>query len=951
MNEENVKNKVIIPFLNSIGFKEANLSYEDSFTIKLGKNTVKKKDYISGRLDILVKIDNIPFLLWEMKKEGLQITDEEVGQAISYARLTEPITPYTIVSNGTNTQIYNTFNKKLINQDVLNKKYNTPNFNETINYRMDALSEIICYSKDNLISFLKNINNRELERVKGNKYIKELYVPRTEIHDLFNNFLDNDSKLFFITGESGIGKTNTMCNLLENNINKSMILFYNACFISNSIINQIMDDFNFGFDEQLFNRQLFNRINLLAKRENKYFIICIDAIDELAIQNPQIEIDKILNIVSEYSNIKVCLSCKDSFVKDFEEVNGISSKLKNISRIDSRLTDFNDKEKDEIIQNYKIYYDVSINENIIQNIKNYCNNGFLFRVIFETYRGKTINEEIEDISIIKKYIEIISQNYNLNFKDLIFSLTILGEVFSKEIDDWPRLLIEEEKIDNELRIKNSKVMLDTLVNINILQRYTTNETNYIDFNFKPLSYYAITILYGGLNIKRGKDFIEMLFELNNNRRSKESLRWYNNYIKNFQYSDIYKFKKEYGLMLINQYRKIVNKHFYSIRDKFELGEDINDVGIAIDNSSSCLVDIYGFYKKNNNNDDVRIIDFKEKDTLIKNGMYGYTSNMSKIDIPKIIKDKLQKIIENKCLNEENCKYLNIEYVLNMIFLYGKTYKLDYKYEKTNFIPNFNEFLPLNLMELSKKIIMFNIEQLKTIDVIDKSLNNEELYQQLITGKINIPECNYSINGKGRVPIYSLVNRITTLIDSFSISIIDKPHLIVPKDVSKAKNSSWVSDIIIETFTKEELQKYLEDLLSKYIDEYISIVESNFPTLKNKMPYYNLFKNGILIELYLYKKEKEFLGNYSRRLNYCYNDNNKKEIKVYLCKQEDVPKEPLRRWYSYSSGEVGSLFYDNYINNPSIRHMVLSNMIYELLESDIKRLFENEENAFDDSQDK
>lgn len=93
MNEENVKNKVIVPFLNSIGFTENNLSYEDSFTIKLGKNIINKKDYISGRLDILVKVDNTPFLLWEMKKEGLEITDEEVGQAISYARLTEPITP------------------------------------------------------------------------------------------------------------------------------------------------------------------------------------------------------------------------------------------------------------------------------------------------------------------------------------------------------------------------------------------------------------------------------------------------------------------------------------------------------------------------------------------------------------------------------------------------------------------------------------------------------------------------------------------------------------------------------------------------------------------------------------------------------------------------------------------------------------------------------------------
>ena len=947
MNEENVKNKVIIPFLNSIGFKESNLSYEDNFTIKLGKNTIKKKDYISGRLDILVKLDNTPFLLWEMKKEGLQISDEEIGQAISYARLTEPITPYTIVSNGTNTLIYNTFNKELINQGDLKKEYSTPNFNETINYRMDALSEIICYSKNNLITFLKNINNREIERVKGNKYIKELYVPRIEVHELFNDFLENDCKLFFITGESGIGKTNTMCNLLENNINTSMILFYNACFISNSIINQIMYDFNFGFDEQLLNRQLFNRINLLAKKENKYFIICIDAIDELAIQNPQIEIDKILNIVSEFSNIKICLSCKDSFVKDFEEVNGISSKLKNISRMDSKLVDFNDKEKDKIIQNYKIYYDVSINENIIQNIKNYCNNGFLFRVIFETYRGKTINDEIEDISIIKRYIEIISQNYNLNLKDLIFSLTILGEVFSKKIDDWPRLLIEEEKIENELRIKNSKVMLDTLININILQRYTTNEINYIDFNFKPLSYYAIAILYGGLNIKKGKDFIEMLFELNNNRRSKESLRWYDNYIKNFQYNDIYKFKKEYGLMLINQYREIVNKHFYSIRDKFELGEDINNIGIAIDNGSSCVVDTYNFYKKTNKDDDVRIVDFRQQDKLLKNGINGFISNMSKINIPQIIKDKLKEIIEKKHLNEDDCKYLNIEYILNMIFLYGKVYGLDYKYEKPNFIPKFNEFLPLNLIELNKKIIIFNIEQLKRIGVIDKRLDNEKLYQQLITGKIDIPECDYNIAREGRVPIYSLVNRITTFISNFSINIIDKPHLIVPENVSNPQNSSWISDIIIETFTKPELQKYLEDLLSKYIDEYICIVESNFPTLKNKMVYYNLFKNGVLLELYLYKKEKEFLGNYSRMLNYCYNDTGKKEIKVYLCRQEDVPKEPLKRWYSYSSGEVASLFYDNYINNSSTRHMVLSNMIYELLESDIKRLFENEENVFND----
>ncbi len=943
MNEENVKNKIIIPFLNSIGFNETNLSYEDNFTIKLGKNTVKKKDYISGRLDILVKLDNTPFLLWEVKKENLVITKEEINQAISYARLTDPITPYTIVSNGIDTRIYNTFNKQLIKQEDINQNQNTPSLNDAIKFRMEALLDVICYSKDNLIKFLNSINNRELERLTDNKYIKELYVSRENVHKDFNDFLKNDNKLFFITGESGIGKTNIMCSLLEQNMNKTIILFYNACFISSPLLSQIMEDFNFAFDERLFSRQLFNRINLLAKKENKNFIIFIDAIDELAIQNPTIEVDNLLKIAKEYSNIKICLSCKDSFINDYEEINGVSSILKSISRMNIKLTDFTDDEKDQIIKKYREYYNVVINDDILNNLKEYCNNGFLFRVIFETYKDKTINEKIEDISIMEKYLEIISKNYSINYKELIYTLTILGEVFISEKEDWPRLLIEENRIDSVLKIKNSKISIDDLVNINVLQRYSNRENSYIDFNFKPLSYYVISILYGNLNKKKGKDFIKTLFELNNNRRAKESLKWYDNYITNFQYTDVYRFKKEYGLMLINAYRSIVNKHFYNISNRFELGEDINNIGIALSKECSCVVAIYSFYKKINDNDDVRLIDFKEENVLYKNGMEWMTSTMSKIDISKIVIDRLKKIVEEKRLCEDNCLYLNIEYVLNMLFLYGKYYEQKYKCENPNFIPNFNEFLPLNLLDLCKKIIMFNIAQLKNMNVIENTLDNELMYQQFMSGEISMPECNYVIHGTGRIPIFSLVKRLIKLIDKFSITAIDVPHLTLPKDIKKQNNSSFVSDIIIETYTSEELIEYLKDLLTKYIDEYILMIECNFPTFKEKMPYYNLFKNGVLLELYLYKADKPFMDSYSKRLAYCYNESNKKEVQVYLCEEKDVPKEPSKRWYSYTCGEVRSLFFDNYINNSSIRHMVLSNLIYGLLESDLKELFENEEN--------
>lgn len=209
LNEETLKNQIIIPFLNDLGFNSTSLSFEDNFTIKLGKNTAKKKDYISGRLDILVRLNNEPFLLWELKKEKLKITDEEISQAISYSRLTEPITPFTIISNGDETYIYNTYTKQRVKENVLSTDLSKPNFQDAIKLRIEALSDIICYSSDNFKNFINRINNRELLRLSGNKYIKELYVERIDTHKKFDDFLTSDKKVFFITGTSGIGKTNT----------------------------------------------------------------------------------------------------------------------------------------------------------------------------------------------------------------------------------------------------------------------------------------------------------------------------------------------------------------------------------------------------------------------------------------------------------------------------------------------------------------------------------------------------------------------------------------------------------------------------------------------------------------------------------------------------------------------------------------------------------------------
>ena len=316
-----------------------------------------------------------------------------------------------------------------------------------------------------------------------------------------------------------------------------------------------------------------------------------------------------------------------------------------------------------------------------------------------------------------------------------------------------------------------------------------------------------------------------------------------------------------------------------------------------------------------------------------------------IDINHIIKSKLKDITQSRSLDESYCKNLNTEYILAYTFKYGKYYGLNYKYERPNFIPNFNELTPLDLFELRRQILMFNIKYLIQMNIIEQELSTEELYIKQISGDITIPECNYIYSGMSKLPIYSFANIINDYIAIYSENVISKPHVILPSNVNKPINASYVTDIIIGSFTKDELKNYLSDVLSKYIDEYIILVENNFPTLKHKMRFYNLFKNGVSLTLFIYKKEKTFLGSYSENIWYCYNDDGLRDVNIIICDEKDIPKEPNKRWLRH--GGISNLFFNEPINKPQYQYQVLSNLIYELLDDDLKDIIDNEDfNFFD-----
>lgn len=93
----------------------ANITIERNLHLRLGHRTIiidglkQNAEDIRGRYDILVKVDDKPLLIAELKAPDVHLSEDDIRQALSYARLHEPMVPLVMVTNGTNTQLRQTY--------------------------------------------------------------------------------------------------------------------------------------------------------------------------------------------------------------------------------------------------------------------------------------------------------------------------------------------------------------------------------------------------------------------------------------------------------------------------------------------------------------------------------------------------------------------------------------------------------------------------------------------------------------------------------------------------------------------------------------------------------------------------------------------------------------------------------------------------------------------------
>ena len=230
--------------------------------------------------------------------------------------------------------------------------------NETIDYLIQSFNSLI-YKKNNKLllpisnsidTILKIAREKEeyafsdLKKKYGNKFhdgpqfrqfmaeymcalpcalldeIRDLEKDLEDIKEFVNsqNLQAYFSKTMIITGTAGIGKTHSIIDYMRKNILNTDFVFYGEDFSVQEPWIIIRD--KLGLPSIVSKEELFQILSINAETKQTIGIIFIDAINESSdLSKWHSWLPVLIKDISYYDNLKLCISCRDTFLGEFEE--------------------------------------------------------------------------------------------------------------------------------------------------------------------------------------------------------------------------------------------------------------------------------------------------------------------------------------------------------------------------------------------------------------------------------------------------------------------------------------------------------------------------------------------------------------------------------------------------------------------------------------------------------
>jgi hypothetical protein len=892
MTEEDIKGKLLLPYIKDLGFDVSEISLEHAFAIRLGK-----KKHVTGRSDILCKKHNKNLFVIELKNDSLPITNDDIDQGISYARLLDDIAPFTIVSNGIITRIFDSVSKeelsgKICDQSAFWKNGYSLSTEEELRIRYEALKNFISLSPENLKIFCESQVHERMGQIIGNsdspysKFVKKLYIQRNDLQKAFEDFISSNESIFGLVGVAGVGKTNAICSLALQMLDDSFVFFYNAAII-NSPLECISQDLNIAFSSRTETDVVLKKLDELGRFANKSVLIFIDAIDECTNQNITHELSEIALVAKNLDKLKIIISCKSNIWNEilkiknkptylYDELRKSHNILSSLENPGFLLTDFTDGELKSILPLYQNEFGFkgTISNSLLHELRN----GFFLKIFSEVYSGKQIPKKINDKELIKKYLKQSLEETKIGFLSGLRTLSAIGNIILNH--KYTTLQAHKDEgldvnhILEKLNFSLDENISEDLFSRNILIKSSNEDSYNISFYYSKIRDFIICFHTYKLDKLNNDQFYNVLADFYQNHIGKSALDFY---IENASHSHIetlIKFKKDKSIDYVVAYDSYLDDHFKIFKKKFDPNTD-KKIGILLpkdlikgDGYALIPIEVGAENKIIFENFGTPITD--DSDLFWQKGIKTlYSSNTSlfvndqNTVIKKNILKQLKEILEKGSISAYNSDTLLIEQVCVILYYYFED--LNYNYTIDDYyLPRFKSIYPIDLKDLKLRINKFKLTEFYRYEPIERNLKNEIIEVALKENR-EIPK----FNSKGAVPPFEELGKIVDLLLERGYNQIKEHYFPLPdisiiktKEFYDQNRKNYIHQIRIVQYSEAQAKHYITEFFKHLEICYKEFIDYFFPTFKDQFPFYRTIPH----EYIFYMNESDVLkwGNFGCR---------------------------------------------------------------------------------------
>ena len=875
MNEEEVKTKIVLPLLAKYGVQLEEISLERSFSLRLGRHTIqvdteKQIDTAQPRLDILISKNGRNLFVIETKAEGLKLTEADRDQAVSYARLVHPIAPYAVTTNGTETYIYDTVSKALLTSEKL-----TPvdgyqvTLSEDLRYEAHRL--FLGYSLNNLRSFCTAQTGNNLAPLVGppndrsRKYIAELHMPRQAFLEKIDAFLESDKSLFALLGDSGVGKTSSLCHLVYHLRSRDeAVLFFKGVNLRGDLLEEIGREFNWNTpDAGSPPIAILKRVEDIL--DGRRLIVIVDAIDEW---NHQEKFPSFAQLVSHLSNssLKLIVSCKLNSWKNFLEQRGTPTGVRecvyheannsptNGSELTSppgySLPSFDEREFHEALKRYRNFYSFygHFEDKVIEEAKR---NPFFLRVLFEVAE----NSQLENIFLSAR--EIFDNYYtrltrktgdeNLARKQL----RVVAEVLFKEnVDSFDRNDLEEI-----IGFGPDSSLLGDLFAHNILDQVHVGGRERVRFSFQGLRDYLVVFHVLKWSEVSVLEFSDSIKSLQKEGVHQEVLQLFYRQEDQEKNRLLDRELRVVAERYLDTYISILDKHFPFLKNSFS-PHAAGDIGfIATISLTENRFAYYGF-RKLRDTDDERVffvpvdeISWHAADVLPLYGAHSLHANYFCWDFRKLnimeavlnfeIVSQIERIIREGFLDESVSQEMAIEMIAALVERHDAIFNSAQRPdgERGPFPISFREIRKC----LRRKKLWYNFEK----ERYEHKKQKGEIVERFKGGTIS---ASYTWSHKD---IDWIRERTETALregkdikrerrvdpDSSVEERFEAAARVLEPEVSEVQGTLFPRSRRVEDLSSDEILNHTARVFELFLETYKKIIERNFPTFCHEFTLY------------------------------------------------------------------------------------------------------------------